>query len=70
MTTNWTDLSAFLSHADYNATPIDRHYGATEPLEALPCRCERPWLALDDGEVRCWKCGACPSASAATPSRP
>ena len=69
MTTNWTDLSAFLSHADYYATPRPP-LRATEPLEALPCRCERPWLALDDGEVRCWKCGACPSASAATPSRP
>jgi hypothetical protein len=44
----------------YAAELGDRHYGRTEPLGALPCRCETPNFVVDhlDGEERCWKCGA------------
>jgi hypothetical protein len=65
MAPDWTVLAA--SGGDYNAGPMDCHYGATAPLEPLPCRCERPGFAFDDDEdeERCWKCGARPAEPAA-----
>lgn len=50
--------SGLLYRGDYNATPSDSHYGATEPLEAESCRCESPLGLVDElGETRCLKCG-------------
>lgn len=68
MDSKWSDLSAILVRTDYNLQPGDRHYGATEPAEAKPCRCEPPGYMHDADEVRCWKCGARPSEAAASRS--
>jgi hypothetical protein len=58
----WATLAATLARFDYNLREGDRYYGATEPWDAPTCRCDAPGRTFhepeDDGEVRCWKCGA------------
>ena len=59
MTSRWRDLAATLARGGYSATMTDRHWGATAPLDPLPCRCGSRWPERDvDGELRCFKCGA------------
>lgn len=67
MDSKWSDLSSILVRTEYDAKMTDRHYGATAPLPAKPCRCELPGFMLDrdGGETRCWKCGARPTDAAA-----
>jgi hypothetical protein len=62
---DWYDLSAILARHDYKFQPGELHYGATEPRDAPTCRCDQPGYHDDDGEVRCWKCGACRATATA-----
>jgi hypothetical protein len=48
------DRTGSLYRREYNASPTDRHYGATSPLKPESCSCESPGFAPGD---ECWKCG-------------
>lgn len=58
-----TALSAFLNRTDYNVRLGEPGYGATEPRDAEPCRCDPPGIYREDGDLRCWKCGAEPATA-------